>query len=187
MLPPPPPPAPRAHVHTHTRSTGGISTDVEFRNVRVLDSKHVGVQVLRSGGFADPAEFNWRGGLLVGQSSPDVCAACAKLSDPGCHKKLTRVSYNRAMPFTPAIGFQQARFGVSFEPGPEFKPWDEGGIPTVLGKATVTGVTVADFLGPNGCGGSNTGTYALVNHPGAPDAFHPHFFSRMTVVNVPSG
>ena len=55
----------------------------------------------------------------------------------------------------------------------------------VLGRMNVSDVTIADFLGPAGCGGPGAGTFAIANHPGAPEAFHPHYFSRMNVVNTP--
>lgn len=55
------------------------------------------------------------------------------------------------------------------------------------GKFNISGVTLADFMGPAGCGGSGAGTYALANHPESPEAFHPHYFSSMNVVNVPTG
>ncbi len=174
LLPNPPPPRP---ANVPACSTRGISTDVQFQDVRVLDSKHVGVQILRQGGFIDKAEFNWNGGLLVGQSSPAVCAVCRKPGQIGCHQKLTLVSYNKES-FSPAIGLQSVMFSLSFKPGPEDKAWDEMAYAMVHGKVLVDGVTIANFPGsvPGGCS-----SYALGNHPGSPDAFHPHSFSRMNV------
>ena len=86
------------------RSTKGISTNVELRNVSVLDTKHAGVMILRVGDFTDKAEAVWKGGLLSGQSTSAVCSACPNLTAAGCHKKLSRKSYNREMPFTPSVG-----------------------------------------------------------------------------------
>ena len=170
------------------RSTRGIPTDVQLRNVNVLDSKHAGVMMLRIGGFTEQAEVTWRGGVLAGQSSNDVCTACTQLSDAGCHKKLSRQSYNKVAPFTPALGIKGSMFAMAFTPGPEKKPWDKMmGYAMVHGKFSVSGVTIADFLGPAGCGGSGAGTFALANHPEAPDVDHPFFFNNMNVVNVASG
>ncbi|GIL53447.1 hypothetical protein Vafri_9024 [Volvox africanus] len=55
------------------------------------------------------------------------------------------------------------------------------------GMFNITGVTMADFLGTNGCGGAMVGTYALANQPKAPEIFYPHFFSKMNVINVATG
>ncbi|KAG2491954.1 hypothetical protein HYH03_009686 [Edaphochlamys debaryana] len=167
-------------------SMRGIPTDVLFEDVNVLDTKHVGVQVLRLGGFTEEATAQWKRGLIVGQSDASVCNACPALGSPGCHPKLSSQSYNKAMPFTPAIGLQSAQFAVAFTPGPELKAYDKPkGYSMVHGVFNVSGLTLADFLGPVGCGG--VGSYALANHPDAPEAFYPHIFSRTNVVNVASG
>ena len=91
------------------RSTKGISTNVELRNVSVLDTKHAGVMILRVGDFTDKAEAVWKGGLLSGQSTSAVCSACPNLTAAGCHKKLSRKSYNREMPFTPSVSLVHVR------------------------------------------------------------------------------
>lgn len=62
------------------------------------------------------------------------------------------------------------------------------GYNTIHGMMNVSGVTIADFYGPKGCNAAQGGgTYALANHAKATDAFHPHYFSNMTVVNVATG
>ncbi|KXZ49223.1 hypothetical protein GPECTOR_22g814 [Gonium pectorale] len=170
-------------------TTRGLPTDLAMENVNVLDTKHSGVTVFRASGFTEKGSLSWRGGLLAGQSSDTVCAACASLSDLGCHKSLAPSSYNKAEPFTPAVGLQSAMFALAFSAGPETEAYDK---PTmysaVHGRFDISGVTVADFLGPAGCNGdSGAGSYAFANHPEAPDAFHPHFFSQMNVVNMPYG
>ncbi|KXZ43941.1 hypothetical protein GPECTOR_77g37 [Gonium pectorale] len=170
-------------------STGGITTDVRMVDVNVLDNKHAGVTLLRKGlTFAEKANLWWTGGLLAGQSSPAVCAACTKLSDIGCHQKLSTQSYNRIEPFTPAIGLYSAQFALHFSDGPEVKPWDKPKSYSIAhGMMNISGVTLADYYGPAGCGGADVGTYAFANHPYAPDAGYPHFFSRMNVLNVATG
>ena len=167
----------------------GIATDVQLRNVSVLDSKSTGVLIMRKGGFSDLAEVSWDGGLLAGQSSDGVCSACPALGATGCHPKISRVSNNRVMPFSPSVGLQSSIFAMDFSPGLDVRPyeWVEKGWQMIHGRMTVSNVTVADFLGANGCGGSAVGTYALSNSLGAPDAAHPHSFSRMNVVNVATG
>ncbi|GFR40478.1 hypothetical protein Agub_g1045 [Astrephomene gubernaculifera] len=169
-------------------SARGIPTHVLFQDVNVLDVKHSGVTILRSGSMWQQANVRWHGGLLAGQSHPDVCSACSNLTDMGCHPKPCTQSFNIKSPFTPAVGLQSAQFALGFTVGPEAQPWDEPtGYALVHGNFNITGVTLADFPGPNGCGGTTAGAYALANHPAAPDAFHPHFFSGMNVVNVGSG
>ncbi len=56
--------------------------------------------------------------------------------------------------------------------------------PTVYGKATLTGLTFADFSGTRGPGGCSSGQWALANHVKAADAFHPHYFAQSNRVNV---
>ncbi|KAG2496270.1 hypothetical protein HYH03_005503 [Edaphochlamys debaryana] len=167
-------------------SMRGIPTDVLFEDVNVLDTKHVGVQVLRVGGFTEEASAEWKRGLIVGQSGSAFCDACPTLSAAGCHPKLSRQSYNKATPFTPAVGIQSAMFALAYTPGPEKKPYDKPmGYATVHGRFDFSGLTMADFAGANGCGG--VGSYALANHPEAPEAFYPHEFTRTNVINVASG
>ncbi|KXZ54727.1 hypothetical protein GPECTOR_4g796 [Gonium pectorale] len=169
-------------------STRGLPTNLVMENVNVLDTKHSGVTVFGMSGFTTKNSFVWRGGLLVGQSSDDTCKACTRMSDAGCHKKLSRQSYNQGEPFSPALGLQSAMFALGWAVGPEKKPYDKPmGYSVVHGYFNISGVTLADFYGPTGCGGGSAGTYALANHPMAPEAFYPHFFSRMNVINVASG
>lgn len=63
----------------------------------------------------------------------------------------------------------------------EMKPWDHiHGYHSILGNMRVAGVTLADFEGAAACSSSPaSGAFALSNHPHAPDAFHPHFFSNV--------
>lgn len=59
----------------------------------------------------------------------------------------------------------------------EHKPWDEiHGYHTIQGNMRVSGVTFANFPGAGVCG---QGSFAIGNHHFAPDAFHPHFFSKV--------
>jgi hypothetical protein len=61
------------------------------------------------------------------------------------------------------------------------KPWDHvHGYQTVLGNMRVSGLTLADFGGATACpAAADGGTFAIGNHPVAPDAFHPHFFKQV--------
>ncbi|GIL53442.1 hypothetical protein Vafri_9024 [Volvox africanus] len=169
-------------------STRGISTNVILKNVNILDTKHAGIHLMRAGEMLEKGWMRWEGGLLAGQSSNDVCTACSTLSDPGCHPKLSSQSFNQLEPFTPAVGLQSAQFAVGFAIGPEKKPYDKPmGYSLVHGMLNISGITLADFLGKTGCGGSQTGTYALANQPKAPEVFYPHYFSNINVVNISVG
>ena len=161
----------------------GIDTDVRMYDVALLDNRHAGAALLRQGGFTERAGVSWRGGLLAGRTSPVLCALCASPSDAGCHQRLTPQSYNRALPYTPSVGFVAAAFALGFSVGPDGgSTWDAvRGYPTVFGHANITGVTVADFEGASGCGG---GSFAFANNPTAPDASHPHFLRRITLANT---
>eukprot|EP00798_Chlamydomonas_sp_ICE-L_P008885 gene8886-3764_t len=73
-------------------------------------------------------------------------------------------------------------YPTSFAPGPEKKPWDSAmSYPTVGGILRSVGSTFADSMGPSGCG---QGSFAIGPHQRAPDAGHPHWFSKANVVNV---
>jgi len=67
----------------------------------------------------------------------------------------------------------------------EHKPWDNTmGYPTVLGVTRVTDLTLANWGGTTACPGDASGVgtqqrFSFGNHPVAPDAFHPHFFSKV--------
>lgn len=104
-------------------------------------------------------------------------------SRAGCHLKLSSQSYNKLSSlYTPAMGIVSSTFAMAFTAGPEKKPWDGiKGFPTIHGLMNVTGTTLADFAGASGCLG---GGFALSSHMLAPDAFHPHHFSTMNIVNV---
>ncbi|EFJ47177.1 hypothetical protein VOLCADRAFT_92355 [Volvox carteri f. nagariensis] len=169
-------------------STRGVSTDIVLKDVNILDNKHAGIHLMRYGEMTDKGWMRWDGGLLVGQSSNDVCSACTKRSDPGCHPKLSTQSFNQYDPFTPAVGLQSSQFALGFAVGPEKKPYDKPmGYSLIHGMFNISGITLADFLGPAGCGGSQSGTYALANQPKAPEAFYPHYFSKINVQNVGIG
>ncbi|GIM05166.1 hypothetical protein Vretimale_9611 [Volvox reticuliferus] len=169
-------------------STRGITTDVILKNVNILDTKHAGIHLMRMGGMLDKGWMRWEGGLLAGQSSNDVCTACETRSDPGCHPKLSSQSFNQDEPFTPAVGLQSSQFALGFAVGPEKKPYDKPmGYSLIHGMFNISSITLADFLGPAGCGGSQAGTYALANHPKAPEAFYPHHFSNISVRNIRIG
>ncbi|EFJ47178.1 hypothetical protein VOLCADRAFT_92358 [Volvox carteri f. nagariensis] len=169
-------------------STHGVSTDIVLKDVNILDTKHAGIHLMRYGEMTDKGWMRWDGGLLVGQSSNDVCSACTKRGDPGCHPKMSLQSFNQYDPFTPAVGLQSSQFALGFAVGPEKKPFDKPmGYSLIHGMFNISGITLADFLGPAGCGGSQSGTYALANQPKAPEAFYPHYFSKINVQNVSTG
>lgn len=105
-------------------STSGIITDAILRDVNILDTKHAGINLLRQADMLTKGWFRWEGGLIAGQSSTDVCTACATLSDPGCPPKFSVQSFNTEQPFSPAVGMQSAQFALTFTPGPERKPYD---------------------------------------------------------------
>jgi hypothetical protein len=94
-------------------------------NQRYTDTKHDGVLILKRGAMTETADVVWQGGLLVGQSSPEVCTMCQRRSsldasdaDPGCHNKLSTKSYNKASPFTAAVGLRSSVFAIEFTSGP---------------------------------------------------------------------
>ena len=103
--------------HATAATTAAAGTDVTFFNVNVLDTKHAGVEVLRKNDMWAPAEIAWHGGLLVGQSGPEVCSMClTRISEPtnmdsGCAPKLTLSSYE--------VGVRV--YGAGLDPRP---PWD---------------------------------------------------------------
>jgi hypothetical protein len=77
--------------------------------------------LLKKGSFAQPAEAAWRGGLLVGASSPAVCAACTRRgasADPGCAPNLSSKSYQKVSPWNASVGMQTALFAIDFTSGP---------------------------------------------------------------------
>ena len=161
----------------------GIATDVQLRDVKVMDNKNTGVHFMRLAGFTEAAEVSWTGGLMAGQASPDLCTACPNLAAPGCPSKLSHSSYNNlpGSPFNASSGLLTSTFALAFAPGPEMKSWDNGPEPVVHGRTIISGVTIADFPGAAGCGGS--AAYAITNR-NMPNSFTPHYFSRMNVVNV---
>jgi hypothetical protein len=111
----------------------GITTDLKMRNIVAADNKHTSVLILRTGGFTEDAYVELAGALFVGQSEQDVCSMCAAPADAGCHQALSRQSYNKALPYGPAIGLQSSLFAIEFTSGPEKKPWDNVmGYPMVL-------------------------------------------------------
>ncbi|GIL42086.1 hypothetical protein Vafri_130 [Volvox africanus] len=163
----------------------GIDTDVRLYDIKLYDNKHAGAALLlRRDMFTTPrVAASWRGGLLVGRSSHDVCALCTAPSDAGCHQRLVAgVSYNRELPYSPALGLVAATFAQGFSMGPDSAPWDAvQGYGLVYGHTNISNVTVADFGGSGGCGG---GEFAFANNPAAPDAFHPHYFSGIRVMGT---
>ncbi|GLI70486.1 hypothetical protein VaNZ11_015368 [Volvox africanus] len=163
----------------------GIDTDVRLYDVKVYDNKHAGASLLvRRDMFTTPrVAASWRGGLLAGRSSHDVCALCTAPSDAGCHQRLVAgVSYNRELPYSPVLGFVAATFAQGFSMGPDIAPWDAvQGYGLVYGHTNISNVIVADFAGSGGCGG---GEFAFANNPAAPDAFHPHYFSGIRVLGT---
>jgi hypothetical protein len=63
--------------------------------------------------------------------------------------------------------------------------WPHAALSSLQGVMRVTNATFASFKGAAGCGGAAGGTWAMGNHPVAPDAFHPHFLARSTLVDTP--
>ena len=161
----------------------GIPTDVQLRKVNVLDTKNVGVAIFRQGGAQDAARVSWVGGLLAGQTSGNKCTSCERLTDSGCHQKLSTKSFNTdSSMFTPSIGLQATIFATSFPTGPEWDYYDTPiGDQMVQGRMDVSDITIADWYGPYSCGGAMVGGYAIGNSANAPDAFHPHFFGRINI------
>jgi hypothetical protein len=88
------------------------------------DTKHTGVLILKKGSIAQPAEVAWRGGLLVGASSPAACGACLRRgaggagADPGCAPALSRFSYQQSSPWNASVGLQTSLFAIEFTSGP---------------------------------------------------------------------
>lgn len=81
--------------------------------------------VMRKGGMTDPSQVNLSGGLLVGRSSPAVCAACRRRTgitadgaDPGCHPRLSSKSFDKVSPFGPSVGLASPVFALDFTVGP---------------------------------------------------------------------
>lgn len=143
---------------------------------------------MRKAGMADPSQVTLTGGLLVGRSSPSVCAACRRRAgtttagaDPGCHPLLSSKSFDKATPFGPSVGLVSPVFALDFTVGPEMKPYDHThGYQTIFGNTQVSGLTIANFEGASGCGGAPDGSvYAFSNHQNAPDAAHPMFFKQV--------
>lgn len=59
------------------------------------------------------------------------------------------------------------------------------GYPMVHGRMDVADTLFADWgTGARSCQGVRS--YAIANHALAPDAFHPHYFQRTTLANVPA-
>ena len=90
-------------------------------HTQLLDSKHVGLLVLKLGPLTDHGTVTLTRGLLAGQSGPDVCGLCnwrnSTHHDPGCHPKLSRFSFNPSSPFHPTVALAGAAFGTAFSPG----------------------------------------------------------------------
>lgn len=81
----------------------------------------------------------------------------------GCPTRLSKQSFNKASPFSPALGLIGAVFALAYAPGPEKKPWDKVmGYPMVHGRMDVHNVHLANFGGDGACGG--VGAYALASH-----------------------
>ncbi|KAG1667228.1 hypothetical protein FOA52_009793 [Chlamydomonas sp. UWO 241] len=178
-------------------STRGIETNVEIKNVNVLDSKHAGILVLKIGSLHQEQQVSIEGGVIAGATSPEVCTLCTTrtrgleeqrpdgtevyMGDSGCAMKVARTSYNLNSPFTPSRGLVSSTFALAFTPGPDRYPWDGlKGYATILGIARHRNMTFANFPGSS-CG---AGVYALANHVKQADVFHPHHFWGTTLVNV---
>ena len=85
---------------------------------------------MRKAGMTDPSQVTMSGGLLVGRSSPAVCAACRRRTginadgaDPGCHPRLSSRSYDKASPFGPSVGLVSPVFALDFTVGPGRPVW----------------------------------------------------------------
>lgn len=114
---------------------------------------------------------------FIGISGPESCSICngtipmsvGTTSDTTCHLKLSRQSYNRDTPYSPAVGLASSTFALLISPGPEFKPWDAvKGYPTVLGITRVQGAVFGGYAGPGACAGSGVqdpGAYAIGEQP----------------------
>jgi hypothetical protein len=102
------------------------------------DMRHVSILVLRKAAMTEPAPVTFNGGLLVGRSSAEVCAACCTSSDAGCHPRVSSRSYDRAPPFGPSVGLASSVFALDFTVGPgrrAIKPL--GRVPLLLVISTI--------------------------------------------------
>ena len=90
--------------------------------------------------------------------------------------------------YHPAYGYYgvvASTFATAFTSGPDYQEWDNVyGFAMVQGHASLTSVTFQGWSGVDACGIPNA---ALTNNPKAPDAFHPHDLSAVTLANVASG
>lgn len=89
------------------------------------DTRHTGIMIMRKACMTEPSQVNLTGSLLVGRSSPTVCAACMRRTgttadgaDPGCHPLLSSKSYDKASPFGPSVGMASPVFALDFTVGP---------------------------------------------------------------------
>ncbi|CAG9461071.1 unnamed protein product [Pedinophyceae sp. YPF-701] len=181
---------------------GITGQDVHFNRLKLSDNKHAGILVLKRGQTGrnrqgrvinNPIEWDHSvtvsDSLIMGYTSTASCQACRSNSDAACHQNLSKQSYRN--PRQDMMGFVAATFALSFTPGPEMKPWDGlKGYPTILGRATLDGVTFANFAGSASDYSSfgvtcDINAYALAPHAKAPDAFHPHYLKNSAKVNVP--
>lgn len=163
----------------------GINSDVKLTDVSFANSKHASELVLVTGAMTAIKQVSHTGGVFSGTTHPEVCTICTKPGDAGCHPYLSTKSYNQLAPYTSSLGLVGANFALSYTPGPEHKPWDGlMGYPIVYGRTVVSGVTFADFGGDAACGG--VGAYAITSHAKAPDAAHPIYLNRTTVVVRPT-
>lgn len=69
-------------------TTHGITTSVLLSNVSMLNSKWSGLLVLVQGAMLDKKAVTMVGGVVAGQTGPDICAMCVQRSglttgDPG--------------------------------------------------------------------------------------------------------
>lgn len=160
----------------------GIETDLVMRRLTVADHKHAGVLILKKSDMDQSGRVDLQDSLIVGHSTLEACNMCTAGFESTCHSALSVVSYTD--PMQPTVGLLSSTFALEFTTGPEHKPWDHvHGYATVLGSMFVTGTTFADFRGSN-VSDCKLAAHAIGNHELAPDAFHPHFFSQSSVVNV---
>jgi len=86
---------------------------------------HVGLLVLKADKMTDDTSVTVNRALLVGTTTPGVCALCTKRkdgstagADPGCHPKLSSKSYNQKSPWGPSVGMIGSVHALSFTAGP---------------------------------------------------------------------
>lgn len=181
------------HFLTHTTwdfgviTPGSTITNTALVNVSVVDPLAVGVELLSTTASMERSEWSWRGGMLVGRSSPDVCDYCPRAGMPGCAANPSVSSYTvgGAGERTPIVGLYTPCLSGSFMEGPDGANWD-GAMAYMrkFGVLNVSGVTLANWGGASAC---ECGAYALASQPACADVAYPSYFSSMTLVNVPMG